>query len=88
MRVGRRGVDGAHDSRTVVRLLIDNRRSRDSRGDGSLLKAGRQMLRWLRLRGLAITLIVVVTIAGFEIDRLVLLVSKLSKERIQTTALT
>lgn len=46
------------------------------------------MLSWLRLRRLAVARIIVVTIAGFEIHGFVLLVSQLSKERIQTVSLT
>lgn len=47
------------------------------------------MLRGLRLRELAVALLlVVVTMAWLQVDGLALLVAKLSKERIQASALT
>lgn len=70
-----------------MRGLVGNR-GRDSRRNRGLLKAGRQMLRGLRLGGPAeVLVLIIVAVARLEVDRLVLLVAKLGKERVQATAL-
>jgi hypothetical protein len=53
------------------------------------LKTRREVLRGLGLRELVVALLlVVVTVAWLQVDGLALLVTKLSKERIQASALT
>ncbi len=63
-----RSLGGTHDGRAMVRLLTICRRGRNGGGNRGLLVARRQLLRLRLLAVEAVTVVVVVAVARFQVD--------------------